>query len=203
MSCKRRKTNINDESNCRLRTQGMIDCNPVGTRLSYMMTLPQMLVQCFNTRDMSSLRCIISNAFLPDCQLKTSSFPNDVTGSNRIFEFFQNYAIACPDAIMIQSLPQFNIRVVSCISQECGTRHSNLLSDDLLFAYFKHDKSNQDSSYLQEKCKYMELRSHGIPVPFSSVSYVNFILNKEMTHVEKYIHTIKEVQVYTPNVSFL
>ena len=159
--------------------------------------MPTNLLNSFNTRDMSSLKAIIDNSFLTGCQLRTSAVPNEVTGRDKVYQFFETYIQGCPDVVIEYVTPmQFVTRVISFIALEKGTR-SNFNVSDSLYDHFRHGVDRK-SSYLQERSKYSYLRSEGKPIHFLTTSYVNFILNEEMTHVEKYIHTCKDVVVSEP-----
>ena len=164
-------------------------------------TMPSTLVNSFNSRDMNKLKLIMADAFLPNCQLRTSAMPNEVTGRHKVSQFFESYIQGCPDVSMEYVTPMtFNVRVISFICYEKGTR-SNFNLPDKLFDHFLHDKMTKSPSYLHEKSKYNYLRNSGKPIPFVMTSYVNFILNEDMTHVEKYIHTCKEVIVDPQNIN--
>ena len=180
-------------------TTSALSCNTgvfrKNDRLEYLKTnMPANLINSFNARDMNALRVIIEDAFLVDCQLRTSAAPNEVTGRDKVYQFFESYLQGCPDVTMTYASPmQFNVRVISFIYSETGTRSDFNVADEL-FDYFKHG-TDRSSSILIQKYKYYYLRNSNMNVPFTTTSYVNFILNKEMTHVEKYIHTCKEVDV--------
>ena len=164
-------------------------------RLEYLKTaMPLNLMNSINTRDMNSVKLIIDDAFLTDCQLRTSAVPNEVTGCDKVYQFFQSYIQGCPDVIMTCVSPmRFNVRVISFLYTETGTR-SNFNVPDELFDFLKHG-TDRSSSFLIQKYKYNYLRNSNLNVPFTTTSYVNFILNKELTHVEKYIHACKEVVI--------
>ena len=164
-------------------------------RLEFLKTsIPSTLINSFNSRDMNTLKMIIDSAFLPNCQLRTSAVPSEVTGSHNVYKFFESYIKGCPNVTMEYVTPMiFNVRVISFICYEKGTR-SNFNLPDQLFDHFRYG-NERTSEYLNEKRKYFYLANKGLPIPFATKSYVNFILNEEMTHVEKYIHTCKEVVV--------
>ena len=171
--------------------------NSKNHRLSHIMSAVAKLFGRFNLKDLVSVRQIIRDICLPNCNLRTSAKPDEVCGREKVFEFFQTYAQGCPDIFMIPSPAQFNVRVISFVSFERGTR-SNFQFSDRLYDYFYHDKKTRDPRYCLERNKYDILRRSGLPIPFVGSSFVNFILNEEMTHVEKYIHTRKDVQVFAP-----
>ena len=140
---------------------------------------------------MKSLKSTIEDSFLADCQPRTSAVPKEVTDSDKVYQFFESYLQGCPDVKMTCVSPmQFNVRVISFLYSETG--RSNFNVPDELFDYFKHG-SDRSSSALFQKCKGSQLRK--LPISFTTTSYVNFILNKELTHVEKYIHTCKGIVV--------
>ena len=164
-------------------------------RLIYLKThMPANMISSINTRDMNSLKLLIEDTFLPDCQLRTSAVPNEVIGRENVYRFFETYIQGCPDVVMEYITPmQFNTRVISFICAEQGTR-SNFNVPDQLFDHLNHG-TERAPFLLYEKNKYCYLRSSGTPIPFTGISYVNFILNEAMTHVEKYVHTCKEIKV--------
>jgi hypothetical protein len=165
-------------------------------RLHFLKTnMPSNLMQCFNTRNLNLLKIIIDETFELDCQLRTSAVPVEVAGRDKVYEFFHNYIQGCPDVMITNVTPlQFNIRVISFICYEQGTR-SNFNVPDELFDHLRHDNVIRTSAYINEKNKYILLRNAGKPIPYRATSYVNFILNKAMTHVEKYIHVCKDIVV--------
>ena len=179
-------------------TATTIEARQNKNRLGYLTThMPTQLMDAFNTRDMNSLKLIIEDTFLTDCQLRTSAVPNEVTGRENVYRFFETYIQGCPDVVMEYITPmKFNIRVVSFLCLEQGTR-SNFNVADELFDHLKYG-IERAPDFLYEKNKYSYFRNTGRPVPFTTTSYVNFILNEAMTHVEKYIHTCKEVKVAEP-----
>ena len=195
-------TNESDLANLHLLANLCIQSiGPQENRLFYLMQLPSMLFNYFNTRDFVSMAWFINNTFMPDCQLRTSAVPDEVTGCDKVFEFFRTYAVACPNVIITHTPIQFNIRVVSMISCEQGTR-SNYDVHDELFDFMKYDTSTRTPSYIQERRKYEVLRHARQPISFVGTSYVNFILNKEMTHVEKCIYTRKDYEILNSCVGF-
>ena len=202
---KRKKTSSNKNFNTGLPEGLSILANSVetrqkGDRLEYLtINMPRNLLNSFNTRDMDSLKLIIEEAFLSDCQLRTSAVPNEVTGRDKVCRFFETYIQGCPDVVMEYITPmQFNTRVISFICAEQGTR-SNFNVPDELFDHLRHGVE-RTPYFLYERNKYSYFRNTGRPIPFATTSYVNFILNEEMTHVEKYIHTCKEVKVADPRL---
>ena len=169
-------------------------------RLEFLKTnIPSNLIKSINTRDMNKLKVVIDDAFLPNCQLRTSAVPNEVTGRDKVYRFFESYIQSCPDVVMEYVTPMvFNVRVISFICYEKGTR-SNFNISDHLFDHFRYGVE-RTPAYLSEKRKYFYLANTGLPISFETTSYVNFILNEDMTHVEKYIHTCKEVVVDPDNL---
>ena len=167
-------------------------------RLGYLTThMHTQLMNSFNTRDMNSLKLIIEDTFLPDCQLRTSAVPNGVMGRDKIYQFFETYIQGCPDVSLQYITPmQFNTRVISFICAEQGTR-SNFNVHDQLFDHLRHGVE-RTPQFLCEKSKYSFYRNAKMSIPFITTSYVNFILNEAMTHVEKYVHTCKDIKVADP-----
>ena len=159
-------------------------------RLEYLKTImSSKMINAFNARDKNSLKSIIDDVFLADCKLRTSALSKEVKGRDKVYQFFESYLEGCPDVMMTcVSSMQFNVRVISFMYSETGRSDFNVPDD--LFDYFKHG-SDRDSSILLQKSKGGQLRKS--PVSFTTTSYVNFILNKDLTHVEKYIHACKEI----------
>ena len=199
-SSKRSSIGLSERANYQNETNGLWilanaafnEISQTEDRLEYLKTtMPSKLINSFNTREMKSLKSTIDDVFLAGCQLRTSAVPKEVMGSDKVYQFFESYLQGCPDVKMTCVSPmQFNVRVISFMYSETG--RSNFNVPDELFDYFKHG-SDRSSSALFQKCKGSQLRK--LPISFTTTSYVNFILNKELTHVEKYIHTCKGIVV--------
>jgi hypothetical protein len=56
----------------------------------------------------------------------------------------------------------------------------------------------KEKAFVEAKEKYEHLVREGKPVAFSSKSFLHLILNKEMTHVEKFVVARKSLKINSP-----
>jgi hypothetical protein len=166
------------------------------TRLEYLMRMPKLLFGCLNAGDNKSVRKLLEEAFLPDCQLRTSALGSTLTGLDKIRELFLSWFQACPDLIITHSEVEFNVRVVSCVIVSHGTRISEPVGD-YLYDDLKYDKKNKSKDFVEQRKLLQSIRKAGVFPRFRGSEFVHFIVNNELTHIENFILIRKDIKVFS------
>jgi hypothetical protein len=166
-------------------------------RLDVLLRVPKAITYCINSGDNEGLVGIIEEAFLPNCIIKTPALSKELVGRNHIIEFFLAISRSIPDFFTLVEDPFLNLRVISTLSKSFGTRINSDRSE-YLFNHLKHGRDDSNN-YLEARKKARELIKEGQPIRFCSKSYVHLILNKEMTHVEKFVVARKSLRIFDPN----
>jgi hypothetical protein len=89
-----------------------------------------------------------------------------------------------------------NFRVITTLFKNYGTRVSTDQSD-YLYDFVKHGRDDANV-YIEAREKTNSMMKEGHPVRFYSESYLHLIMNKEMTHVEKFVIAFKSISILDP-----
>ena len=167
-------------------------------RLSFLMALPKQICTLMNSGSDAELTHLVTDTFLPNAILKTPSLQHEIVGIGSIHEYFNAIIRTVPDLIMISSKPVLNFRVVTVTCTCLGT---SVRPDafDYMYDCTKHAKDDS-LSYRMTKDSIKYMISQNKHICFSSKSYLHFILNKEMTHVEKFVTVKKSLSVVESTV---
>ena len=167
-------------------------------RLSFLMALPKQICTLMNSGSDDELTHLVMDTFLPNAILKTPSLQHEIVGIGSIHEYFNAIIRTVPDLIMISSKPVLNFRVITVTCTCLGT---SVRPDafDYMYDCTKHAKDDS-LSYRMTKDSIKHMISQNKHICFSSKSYLHFILNKEMTHVEKFVTVKKSLSVVESTV---
>jgi hypothetical protein len=170
-----------------------------GSRLDTLLQVPAAIAMCINSGDEIGLMGIIEEAFLPDCVVKTPALSKELVGRQHLKEYFFSINRAVPDFVCIVSESTLNFRVISASFKNFGTRVASDKSD-YLYDYVKHGRDH-NNLFVEARDKSNALIKEGSVVRFCSRSFMHLILNKDMTHVEKYVAVRKALNILDPNKS--
>jgi hypothetical protein len=166
------------------------------TRLAYLIRSPLIISKLINSGDLVGLKELIEDICLPECSLKTSATQVELVGREYVIKFFIALNQGIPDYVAMTTSTTLNFRVVSALVRSFGTKVITT-SEDSLYDHMKHGQP-KEKAFVEAKEKYEHLVREGKPVAFSSKSFLHLILNKEMTHVEKFVVARKSLKINSP-----
>lgn len=167
------------------------------SRMSFCTKLPIYITEFVNSGDEESIKQLIQEAFLPDCKMKTSALARDLVGRQYVQDFLLALIQDFPDFIMVALRPEVNARVVTTYLSCYGTR---VKSSPYQYLY-DHLKFGRDESgtFVKQSYDYRSLLKEGKPIGFKQDTVMHLIMNKELTHVEKFVTQRRLVNVFEYN----
>lgn len=162
-------------------------------RIKYLIQVPSLVAKYVNSGDDERLKALIYDVCVEDCRCKSSSMSAELVGRDYILEHFGSLTRSCPDYVMQYKPPTVHRRTISAALSSCGTR---VIADpkSYLFDHLKYGRT--DNVAFVRARKLMEaIEASGKRAAFKAKSIVHLVVNKEMTHIERWIALRKSVEI--------
>lgn len=162
-------------------------------RLKHLLEVPFLLAKFINSGDEEGLKTLIHDVCIENCRCKSPSLAMELIGRDYIIEHFAALTRSFPDYVMQFKPPTVRQRTISAALSSCGTR---VLVDpkSYLFDHLKYGRA-ESVSFTRARKLVEAIESSGKRASFKAKSLLHLIVNKEMTHIERWVSLRKSMEI--------
>ena len=180
--------------------------NPeVESRFKYIRRMLAKYPLAVNSGDVQLIRSVVSEIFTPNCRFQFVHMNQEETGRDKLIFYLEKRFKSVPDAIISWSPFVLHNSHVLFAKQRCsGTQLPNVTTSQTTdsssattasesFPYF--DNRTNDPVYDRERQKATQLLEKQKLVAFQSQCLIYFVLNRELTYVERFVIVRRNIKV--------